>query len=557
MGNWRVRAEIGVLAAAAVVALGLPCALAQGSAALVSQGGEGNGAVRAARLSFVQGTVTVQGAAVGGSVPAQLNMPLVSGAQILTGQDGEAEVEFEDGSLVRLTPQSSVSLDGLAAEADGNPSTAVTVQGGLVYAELRAAPQERYTLRAEGEALSPIENLTVRVNFDQPPASFAVLSGTAGVSDASGGSARELKAGETLSADALGAGGYTVTAGVAGESWDAWNADRDQMEAAEAVDRTDVRNGYAGEQGYGWSDLDAYGTWYDVPGQGEVWQPAVAEETAGWDPYGDGAWMWYPTMGYVWSSGYPWGWTPYRCGDWSYYGGFGWGWSPGGCGGGLGWVFLGAGRPVNIAGAPGWYKVPHAPNRPPGPVHPILPTRNEPGMAGGGNAALAGATGWGTALVHGPRQINGMLATPVPRGSAAVLNGNLPLRTGLDRDFPVDRNSHAAVTGRVATGPAVVVPSRSIVGSAGGQGYTGQSGAAVFRGQQAPDTGVRAPGSGAGAGQARPGSAPGQRTQPAARSFERPMGAPPRPTYVPPPPRPAAPPPPPAPRSAPAAHPAK
>ena len=538
--------------------------------------------VRAARLTFVQGAVTVEGAGISGSEQAQINMPLVAGVQIATANDGQAEVEFEDGSLLRLTPNSSVSLDTMSVDGNGVAMTTASVGTGLVYAELRAIPQYKYTVRAGQDVLSPVENVTVRISFDAPPAAFAVLSGTAAIADANSGAQRQVTAGETLTASAQQAGQYAVTQGLADESWDAWNADRDQEEAAEAVDRTDVRNAYAGAQGYGWSDLDAAGTWYDVPGQGEVWQPAIAEATAGWDPYGFGSWVWYPTTGYVWSSGYAWGWTPYRCGDWGFYGGFGWGWSPVGCGGGLGWAFLPAGGPVHIVAAPGWYKVPHVPTRPPGPVHPIVPVRVDP-IAG--QAALAGTTGWGTALLHGQREINGQVVKPVPKGNAAV-NGTLPVRSGLDKDFPVDRDSHVAVMGREAAQPGMVRTESGWQRATDMKSFTGQSGAAVFRNQQqrpvvTSGTAVSAEGQrqtyvpapaapAAVAPQVRPGYVPGSVVRPGVgravggtgytpAAPQRPMnvGPPPVPRMAPPPaPRMATPPvprmaPPPAPRMAP------
>ncbi len=43
----------------------------------------------------------------------------------------------------------------------------------------------------------------------------------------------------------------------------------------------------------------------------------------------NGAWAWYPGVGYMWVSGYPWGWMPYYYGNWAYAGGYGWFWQPG------------------------------------------------------------------------------------------------------------------------------------------------------------------------------------------------------------------------------------
>ena len=129
---------------------------------------------RAARLTYMQGTVTIAGADIPGGVPAQLNLPLLSGVQLITGSDGQAEVEFEDGSVIRLTPNTALSLDKLTVQPDGVFLSSLSLRHGLAYCELRATPQYRYTLDAGGDILSPVENTTVRVNFDDPPAVFSV-----------------------------------------------------------------------------------------------------------------------------------------------------------------------------------------------------------------------------------------------------------------------------------------------------------------------------------------------------------------------------------------------
>jgi hypothetical protein len=299
---------------------------------------------RAARLSFLQGSVTVDHVDNTGSDPAQINMPLAQGTRVATGRDGEAEIEFEDGSVVRLTPNSSLDLTALTADENGNMTTDLALTNGLMYAELRAAAKFVYSVNAGGVLVSPVVNATVRITMDQPPVVVAVLDGTAQVEsgDSTGGEGyrTNVNAGETLTGDAADAGRYSLTKEVAENSWDKWNTDRDAAAVNEAATQTDVRNDYAGDAGYGWSDLDANGSWYGVPGQGEVWQPNVAAYP-GFDPYGYGSWVWYPGSGYVWASGYAWGWTPYRCGNWSYWDDFGWGWQPGnGCGfGGGGWGF--------------------------------------------------------------------------------------------------------------------------------------------------------------------------------------------------------------------------
>ena len=80
--------------------------------------------------------------------------------------------------------------------------------------------------------------------------------------------------------------------------------------------------------GYGASDLNYYGAYSNVAGYGMMWQPYFAG--VGWNPFMDGAWSWYPGMGYMFASAYPWGWMPYRYGNWMMVPGMGWMWQPGG-----------------------------------------------------------------------------------------------------------------------------------------------------------------------------------------------------------------------------------
>ena len=399
-------------------------------------------ATRAARLTYLQGTVMVNQAGGTASVPAQLNLPLLSGVQLVTAQDGQAEVEFEDGSVVRLTPNSALSLDELAVDPSGVFTTNLSLLHGLAYAELRATPQYRYWLNAGGDIVSPVENATVRVNFDEPPAIFSVLDGTAHV-ERQNGFQTDVRAGESLSVGPS-QSSYVLTQGVVPDTWDQWNEDLDQSAAAEAADATDVRNNYAGAQGYGWSDLDANGTWYDVPGQGPVWQPELAVDDSSFDPYGYGSWVQYPGVGYLWASGYAWGWTPYRCGNWSYFGGFGWGWAPGAGCGAFGWGFIGGGQPVNIAGFPSGYRPVRVPVPGRGPERPLIQVHTFRPLP------------TARPVQQGQRQIAGLTAKPIAPLHANSNLGGVATGSSLRRDYPVDSKTHAPVLGLAGTRPGVV-----------------------------------------------------------------------------------------------------
>lgn len=296
-----------------------------------------------ARLSFAQGGVQVTS---GGQVQFQqavANMPLLAGSQLQTAQDGEAEVEFGDGSVARLTPNSSLQIARLSAD-----SVDIQQLSGLGYYELNLGEgHPSFQVEFANGAVVPTSNAIFRLDLDNAP-EIAAMTGTITITS-NGQQVGALNPGESFAFEPSGNSPYTVSQSYTADSWDQWNQDRDQAISEEASAQTTVRD-ESGEGGSSndenWNDLDYYGNWYSVPGSGNVWVPAGIG--SGWDPYGYGYWGFYPGLGgYVWISGYPWGWLPYHCGMWSYYS-FGWGWAPGGCG--IGWVGV-----IGVHGYPGYF----------------------------------------------------------------------------------------------------------------------------------------------------------------------------------------------------------
>jgi len=72
--------------------------------------------------------------------------------------------------------------------------------------------------------------------------------------------------------------------------------------------------------------LSPYGTWVNVPGYGECWQPYGLPN--GWRPYYDNGYWVYTDAGMYWQSNYPWGAIPFHYGRWMYVEGNGWIWAP-------------------------------------------------------------------------------------------------------------------------------------------------------------------------------------------------------------------------------------
>ncbi len=291
--------------------------------------------IRAVRLSNVVGSVQILAGTETQFSQAYPNMPLMQGSTLKTGDDGRVEVQLEDGSMIRLTPNSSVAMTVLGRDSAGNSKTEVDVLTGLSYIEMKGTANQRFVVHFNGNEVISAAPVKFRVNLDANPVEFAVLDGSAHLSNGTA-YAVDVHMNETVRFDPGDSTRYLLAQGVDPDSWDQWNVDRDQAmnQMAARETREAIGSGNAGAAGM--SDLDYYGNWYSSNGT-SFWVPDGAG--AGWDPYGSGYWGNYGgSAGYVWISGYPWGWLPYRCGSWNYFNSFNqWGWTPGGCFNNAGW----------------------------------------------------------------------------------------------------------------------------------------------------------------------------------------------------------------------------
>ena len=76
------------------------------------------------------------------------------------------------------------------------------------------------------------------------------------------------------------------------DGFDAWCAQREQREQSSVSVR------YVPRDMIGYEDLDAYGSWRNVPPYGMVWSPNTM--AAGWAPYHNGRWAWVEPWGWTW-----------------------------------------------------------------------------------------------------------------------------------------------------------------------------------------------------------------------------------------------------------------
>lgn len=305
--------------------------------------------VRIVRLSEVQGAVEIDRNAGQGFEKASPNMPMVEGTKLVTKADGRAEVEFEDGSTVRITPNTKIEFTALSLQDSGAKVSTVTLMEGLAYVDYTAKQKDNvFTVIFKDEKVRPEEAAHFRVSLQEALAEIAVFRGELKVDGLSG--PVEVSKNKSLTFDLANGNKSTLAKNIEDDPFDAWDKQQSKYQQQYASKGSYRDYPY----GYGVSDLNYYGNYTNVPGYGMMWQPYFAG--VGWDPFMDGSWLFYPGVGYTWVSSYPWGWMPYRYGSWNFVPGYGWMWAPGGFGGG--WATI-----ARVTNPPVRYKTPTPPSR--------------------------------------------------------------------------------------------------------------------------------------------------------------------------------------------------
>jgi hypothetical protein len=274
---------------------------------------------RIVRLSDVQGSVQIDKNIGLGFENAFLNLPITQGTQLRTRENGRAEIEFEDGSAMRLGPNSVVEFASLGLDDSGKRVSQVSLVEGMAYVNWRAKDRDQITLNFSRETVTLDRPAHVRADTSAANSHLAVFKGEVEVD----GPADKVTVAKNKTAtfDTSNDDKSKVADGITEAPLDSW--DRNAISYYDQYARNN-----SSPFGYGISDLNYYGSYTNVPGYGSLWQPYFTG--AGWDPFADGAWGWYPGMGYMFASAYPWGWLPYRYGNWVYVPSSGWMWQAGG-----------------------------------------------------------------------------------------------------------------------------------------------------------------------------------------------------------------------------------
>ncbi len=315
-----------------------------------------------ARLSLMNGDVSVRRGDSGDWVAAVINAPLMAEDRVLSGPASRSEVQFDYFHRLRLSDDSEVRF----SELEWRKYQIQVARGTVTLSALKGGDAQ-IELSTPGASVRPLAHGQYRVTVRTDGAvEITVRQGEAEIFTPSG--SEKLRPGKTMVVRLSGEGSqFQMIAAIPRDRWDDFNEQRDRD-----LERTASSYKYVSRDIYGAEDLDGHGEWVYAAPYGYVWAPAVAP---GWAPYRHGRWSWLDWYGWSWVSYDPWGWAPYHYGRWFSHGGR-WCWYPGVYTGGhhywspgyVAWFGFGSpgfGFGVNVGfGFGNWGWVPLAPYEP-------------------------------------------------------------------------------------------------------------------------------------------------------------------------------------------------
>jgi hypothetical protein len=241
-----------------------------------------------ARISVVNGDVSVRRGDSGDLVAAALNAPLVVQDRVFTGAASRAEVQFDWANMIRLSSTTEIRL----AELEYRRYIIQIARGTTTFRVLRDLDAD-IELSTPAVAVRPVKKGIYRVTVhDDGTAEITVRSGEAEIFTPRG--SERLRSGRTMLVRGTASDPeFRVVDEIGEDDWDRWNERRDRD-----LERS-LSYRYVSPDVYGAEDLDDHGRWVHVAPYGYVWSPRVA---VGWAPYRFGRWAWVDWYGWSWVS---------------------------------------------------------------------------------------------------------------------------------------------------------------------------------------------------------------------------------------------------------------
>ena len=317
----------------------------------VGQNDAGDPPTRVARISYVDGSVSIQPGGTGDWGSAPLNRPMTIGDKLWTDKDSRAELQ---------TGVVSIHLGSMTALSFLNLDQAITqmrlAEGSMNFRVKEIREGDVYEVDTPNLAFNVTKAGAFRIDVSENGDStgITIIRGEGQVT--ASGKTYDLQPGQRGVFDGTNDVQSTIAQAPPPDGLDQWANDRDLRE------QDSVSAQYVPPDMPGTDDLDDNGTWSEQPDVGPVWYPNDVPDD--WAPYSDGNWSYIGPWGWTWVDYEPWGFAPFHYGRWGLVGGR-WGWCPGprigvsiygpayvgflggGFGFGAGWFPLGFGEPFS------------------------------------------------------------------------------------------------------------------------------------------------------------------------------------------------------------------
>ncbi len=267
------------------------------------------GTVRLSRVSLIEGEVLLQRGDDEEWVAASVNMPLRPHDKLWATDDARAEIQFDDGTVVRLAENTNLDLLSLepdriqieltlgvasfavhAASRTGAHRPFIEIDTPQATAQATRPTAFRVDVAEDGSTVITVRDGEVELNRDEEP---IVIARNQRVSIEGGDTPR-----------------YLLESAQEPDEWDRWTENRDTQPA-----RVESREHLPSDIEMGVTELNTYGRWNQLQPYGWVWVPQVA---VGWVPYHVGRWVWMEPWGWTWVSYEPWGGSGYRVRLWEF-----------------------------------------------------------------------------------------------------------------------------------------------------------------------------------------------------------------------------------------------
>jgi hypothetical protein len=271
---------------------------------------------RVARLSYVQGAVSLEPAGAQDWVAAELNRPVTTSDKLWSDIPGSrAELDI-GGAVIRMSSGTGFSFLNL----DDNIAQMQVTSGTVVVHVREMLENQTYEIDTPNVAVLLDQAGQYRVDVNEA-GDTTVVRVSDGAAEASGGGQSVPIANQQVMTF-LGTDRLSVIPATLGapDGFDDWSFERDR-EYDEGASRQ-----YVSDDMVGTEDLDENGQWQDTPDYGAVWIPAVV--AAGWAPYSFGHWAWIAPWGWTWVDSASWGFAPFHYGRWARWRNS-WCWVPG------------------------------------------------------------------------------------------------------------------------------------------------------------------------------------------------------------------------------------